>query len=456
MEQRRVAPKKRPRLDDDDGHEPAFSQEWEDAEEGEVLDDLPSWYREATASWILPSIDTQYELTTLQDVRRQSLPIVPSIEYPKKPLQPSSLSSLPFESHRWSSPYDIDDDHDNNDIHNSSPPKRRIESSGFDEEDDDTHISKSSLSTLSFLDDLSSRLSSLKVADSLSLSEEEVYTKLVERIVITPEIKKQASEIFDSLVSELLKENVQSSKSVSGLNEESRDEADRLMWNTDELEVIKKKFNVDVLGKDLHTLRDGEWLNDEVINFHIKMMQERMQRNLDDKTNCVPEANKLRCLFFNTFFYTKLSDNGKGYKYKAVRRWSKKQKVQVHPSVLDKVIIPVNVGNNHWTLSVIDLKRKRFEYYDSLGHSNPRCLSYLRNYLKDEIKHYRNEDANLDDWQDHVPSNIPQQRNGCDCGVFTTKYADYVSEDRKLDFTQENMPYFRRRMALEIQNGEIL
>jgi hypothetical protein len=38
----------------------------------------------------------------------------------------------------------------------------------------------------------------------------------------------------------------------------------------------------------------------------------------------------------------------------------------------------------------------------------------------------------------------------CDCGVFTLKFADYLSEDRPLEFDQSDMPYFRKRIVLEL------
>ena len=45
---------------------------------------------------------------------------------------------------------------------------------------------------------------------------------------------------------------------------------------------------------------------------------------------------------------------------------------------------------------------------------------------------------------------MPAQQNGSDCGVFMTRTADYLARDGRLDFTQADMPYFRRRMVLEI------
>ena len=37
-----------------------------------------------------------------------------------------------------------------------------------------------------------------------------------------------------------------------------------------------------------------------------------------------------------------------------------------------------------------------------------------------------------------------------DCGVFMTQTAAYLSQGRHLVFAQANMPYFRRRMVLDI------
>lgn len=36
----------------------------------------------------------------------------------------------------------------------------------------------------------------------------------------------------------------------------------------------------------------------------------------------------------------------------------------------DKIIVPINLGNQHWVCAAINIKEKRFEYYDSLGNAN--------------------------------------------------------------------------------------
>jgi len=282
----------------------------------------------------------------------------------------------------------------------------------------------------------------------------EVYNDLVQATLCPPHIREQAAKEFDSMLKTLILGILMKAKGTAPLSRKDSGDAEDLIYETRGGEVIVKKFNYDIQGKDFHTLRDGEWLNDEIINFHLELFKERMKRNLNDPQ--VPREHRVRCIFFNTFFYTKLSDNWRGYKYRSVRRWSKKQHRQVHESQVDKVIIPINVNNNHWCLAVINFQKKRFEYYDSLGGRNRSCLENLKKYVIDEHKNYRKEDVALEDWEFVHPQDIPHQRNGCDCGVFTTQYADHLSENRQLSFSQADMPAFRRKMALAIKNVKVL
>eukprot|EP00953_Heterococcus_sp_UTEX-ZZ885_P019118 10679-Heterococcus_DN1.PRE.1 len=51
---------------------------------------------------------------------------------------------------------------------------------------------------------------------------------------------------------------------------------------------------------------------------------------------------------------------------------------------------------------------------------------------------------------------VPQQSNGSDCGVFSCMFADYISEDLPLQFSQADMPHFRQRLALQILRKQAL
>ena len=62
--------------------------------------------------------------------------------------------------------------------------------------------------------------------------------------------------------------------------------------------------------------------------------------------------------------------------------------VRVHASQdvfsKDLIIFPIHCHGNHWTLAVINLSKKRFEYYDSLRGSKGAVLDNLRRWLQDE------------------------------------------------------------------------
>lgn len=74
--------------------------------------------------------------------------------------------------------------------------------------------------------------------------------------------------------------------------------------------MVAEGFNVSVLKKDIQTLRPGEWLNDEVINFYGNLIMARSK-----ESTTLPKVH-----VFSTFFYKTLSENG----YDKVRRWTKK------------------------------------------------------------------------------------------------------------------------------------
>ena len=97
------------------------------------------------------------------------------------------------------------------------------------------------------------------------------------------------------------------------------------------------------------------------------------------------------------------------------------------------------------------------EYFDSLSGGDGGVLANLRRYITDE--HLDKKKASWDDagWTDHTwHAGTPRQRNGWDCAVFMCKTADYYAQDARLDFSQDDMDYFRRRLALEIHNKTLL
>lgn len=91
--------------------------------------------------------------------------------------------------------------------------------------------------------------------------------------------------------------------------------------------------------EDLKRLDDGEFLNDNLIEFCLRWLEEHH-----------PEI-KNKAHIFNTFFYTTLSTmkaGRKGFNYDAVKRWTRNIDLFAHPFVA----VPIN-ANFHWFLVLI-------------------------------------------------------------------------------------------------------
>lgn len=215
-----------------------------------------------------------------------------------------------------------------------------------------------------------------------------------------------------------------------------REEADvRKYFSGNGSEILVKQFNIEITRSDIKSLGPGQWLNDEIVNFYMELLKENAK-----------EKNKVQCHFFNSFFYTLLSVEGSGYNYSKVNKWTKK----IDIFKMDKLIIPVHLGS-HWCLASVNMKKKLIEYYDSLGGTNSHCRKCLRQYLADEYRSKNNRELDLSVWVDHAPgSQVPQQENSFDCGVFMCIFAAHVTQNKPFRFSQRDMPFFRKRILLDI------
>lgn len=222
------------------------------------------------------------------------------------------------------------------------------------------------------------------------------------------------------------------------LTEEMEGEVRRALRGGNQDEVLSEGFRLTITRKDLQTLSHLNWLNDEVINFYMNLLVERSKRP------DLPSAYT-----FNTFFFPKLRSAG----FSAVRRWTKKVDIFSH----DILLVPVHLGV-HWCLSVVDFRKRSIFYFDSMGGKDDEACRTLLKYLKQESEDKRGVQFDTSDWILHSKktNEIPQQMNGSDCGMFTCKYAEYITKDRPITFTQKHMPYFRKRMVWEILNRKLL
>ncbi|XP_017050781.1 uncharacterized protein LOC108094613 [Drosophila ficusphila] len=222
------------------------------------------------------------------------------------------------------------------------------------------------------------------------------------------------------------------------LTEEDMRRWAHLMKGGPETEVIITKFNYRITRIDLNTFNSNNWLNDEVINFYMSLITERSEKRRGE----LPNAYAM-----NTFFVPRLLQNG----HAGVKRWTRK----VDLFAMDVIPVPVHCNNVHWCMAIIHMKNKTILYYDSMGKPNPTVLSALEAYLREESLDKRKQPLDTSDFRIESAQNIPQQLNGSDCGLFSCMFAEYISRDVPITFSQENMEYFRKKMPLEIAEGKL-
>ena len=264
-------------------------------------------------------------------------------------------------------------------------------------------------------------------------------------------------------------------------------------------------FAVTLLQCDLERLKEGEYLNDTMIEFGLRYLLERIKRN---NPLLVQQIH-----VFNTFFYHKLTESRDRSKtYEHLRKWTNKV------NIFDKmyVVVPIN-EHLHWYMAIIvnpkaiinerplslasssirrssrtstgnsaapgvlDSSGPQLENYsvnhasehgdnlsqnpsdfkeeqtyvmvlDSLGITHGPVKTALRDYLRLEARdkgHVR-PDMDLKRLGDplHVDVRVPDQPNFSDCGIYLLHYFDRFFSDPVL-FTEISLAA-RRNSRTEV------
>lgn len=235
---------------------------------------------------------------------------------------------------------------------------------------------------------------------------------------------------------------ITTSVAFTPLSEEEEEEVRQALHGANRHEVLvqHEQSNIDLTRAAMQCLKPGVWLNDEVINLYLELLKEREHRE---------PKNFMKCHFFNTFFFNKLYKDARSYDFKAVRRWTTHKKLGYNLLECDKIFVPIH-KDIHWCLAVINVREKKLHYLDSLKGNDGNALQVLARYLEDEAMDKQNKKLDVSTWERDCAKDIPEQLNGCDCGMFMIKYADFYSRGDHLKFTQEHMEYFRKRTVLEL------
>lgn len=223
--------------------------------------------------------------------------------------------------------------------------------------------------------------------------------------------------------------------------------------------------------KELMGLADAGWLNDDTINAYMHLLRERCTRN-QKKYAQEPQGDEPLNAFFVMSFLcpssagvTPATPDGAHRCWIIFNRFHKRLGLDIAKQPA-KIFYPFHLGG-HWMLFVVDMYRKRFEFYNSFGpdssiNTDSSSVLNFKNFLL--VGFNKLADAagvrlryNFDEWVLHDGSqHCPEQEDESACGVFTCQFAKYLSLHKRAEgltrdtFTQAHTPYLRKSMVVSL------
>jgi hypothetical protein len=211
--------------------------------------------------------------------------------------------------------------------------------------------------------------------------------------------------------------------------------------------LILEKYDIPITVAKYNCLREGAWLNDEIINFYFKMLQAydmKKQKNV---------VGYRKSHFFNSFHMTRLLDTHNEYRFESVARWVKKIS---HILDYEKIFFPININSSHWTLGVVYIQLKKVVYYCSMHCKGGKYLKGLQSWLQDTYLQFGIDSEDWTLWTFVEDGRCPRQSDGFSCGIFVCMFADFLVDNLALNFTAlDAKVFFRSKIGLDILRGEL-
>ena len=201
-------------------------------------------------------------------------------------------------------------------------------------------------------------------------------------------------------------------------------------------EEVLAQHNLKIERHDLRSLYNQNYLNDTIIDEYFLKIQNRSRITGD-----------LSVAVLTIYFYQRFDRLDFMEAFMQTESWIKEDL-----RMKDMILIPVH-KSSHFTLVHIDTKKRLLSYFDPLKES--RYSSAAPGRMKRFIEEYYRRKGEAVTFKVKIRDNIPTQTNGVDCGVFVSHYAERISRNAELRFSQANMQSFRIKMMWEILHGEL-
>jgi Ulp1 family protease len=201
---------------------------------------------------------------------------------------------------------------------------------------------------------------------------------------------------------------------------------------------------------DSGDLKQRTWLRDATINFFFLLLRLHGVAALAEGG---PRESHVWA--HNSFFYAKLTGQSgpKVYAYEGVRGWTaaRKSKLGVDIFAYRRVIMPINRGNKHWAMVMVDMEEKRVYFLDSLRGNGSDVIRHLIQYLKDEWADKKGGELPWTFTAGVSPDSLPRQQNGVDCGAFVCAFGECFARGlfpSTAIFEQGHLGYWRLRIGV--------
>ncbi|XP_034925356.1 putative ubiquitin-like-specific protease 1B [Populus alba] len=220
-----------------------------------------------------------------------------------------------------------------------------------------------------------------------------------------------------------------------------------------ESETIVHCKNYHLSRRELYSLRPKAWLDDNVIST-ISDAITLVKRKMEDSVNW----------YLPIVFAENADDPSKCISF--AKRHRIKENYMSDLLCCEKAFVPVfDKDRSHFFLFVLQLKTQVVEIWDSLAAS---CQSdwvdrRLHNLLvsldalfKDDIDQNYQKVWSFTDFRVERPSNVPQQPNGYDCGVYVIKFMlapeEVTNPDFVFDSDTERLEVVLRLLASDVNS----
>ena len=137
------------------------------------------------------------------------------------------------------------------------------------------------------------------------------------------------------------------------------------------------------------------------------------------------------------------------------RTWERRLKEDIRK--MTQIFFPINKSNAHWLLcrAIPDKENPRLEFYDSLPNKRNLFIKKAAHVISTLMNDAFPDISKSSDWK-FVLKDCPRQENGYDCGVCVCANIECLARGVEPGYLGKDTTYFRKKIAVEIYQDEIL